>query len=363
MGCTGNSLSFLFMHNTPYKMCIYTTLLNIIISRSITRDSAAFEAERGSTLTKKAKIDCEDSIHQSYVHQIRIAQHYIYIENQYFLGSAYAWPKGEKPKAHHVIPFEITCKIVEKIEKGEPFAVYVVLPMYPEGDPATNVVQEILYWQRCTMDMMYGRIAKAISKAGLETKPQDYLSFFCLGNRVVDLPEDLPDPTPDSVAAKLRKSGRFMIYVHSKMMIVDDSYIIIGSANINQRSMSGTRDTEIALGAYQPAYSADAESTPHGAVQAFRKSLWAEHTGVMEEVYGEPSSLGCMQRVVEIAQSNWKAYTSQDRQALSGYLLMYPVHINDDGHLSSLPDCKNFPDTKAKILGANSMFLPNKLTT
>lgn len=43
-----------------------------------------------------------------------------------------------------------------------------------------------------------------------------------------------------------------MIYVHSKGMIVDDEYVIIGSANINQRSMEGTRDTEIAMGAYQP---------------------------------------------------------------------------------------------------------------
>lgn len=35
-------------------------------------------------------------------------------------------------------------------------------------------------------------------------------------------------------------------------MIVDDEYVIIGSANINQRSMAGSRDTEIAMGAYQP---------------------------------------------------------------------------------------------------------------
>lgn len=37
-----------------------------------------------------------------------------------------------------------------------------------------------------------------------------------------------------------------MIYVHSKVMIVDDKYAIIGSANINDRSMRGFRDSEIA---------------------------------------------------------------------------------------------------------------------
>lgn len=43
-----------------------------------------------------------------------------------------------------------------------------------------------------------------------------------------------------------------MIYVHSKGMIVDDEFMILGSANINQRSSEGSRDIEIAMGAYLP---------------------------------------------------------------------------------------------------------------
>ena len=67
--------------------------------------------------------------------------------------------------------------------------------------------------------------------------------------------------------AQSRKNRRFMIYVHSKGMIVDDEYIIVGSANINQRSMEGTRDTEIAMGAYQPNHTwARKYSDPHGQV-------------------------------------------------------------------------------------------------
>lgn len=45
---------------------------------------------------------------------------------------------------------------------------------------------------------------------------------------------------------------RMMIYVHAKGMVVDDELVIMGSANINQRSMDGSRDTEIAMGGYQP---------------------------------------------------------------------------------------------------------------
>lgn len=32
------------------------------------------------------------SIHMAYIKAIRSAQHFIYIENQYFLGSSYNWP-------------------------------------------------------------------------------------------------------------------------------------------------------------------------------------------------------------------------------------------------------------------------------
>lgn len=35
--------------------------------------------------------------------------------------------------------------------------------------------------------------------------------------------------------------------MHSKLMIVDDKTVICGSANINDRSMIATRDSEIAV--------------------------------------------------------------------------------------------------------------------
>ena len=37
-----------------------------------------------------------------------------------------------------------------------------------------------------------------------------------------------------------------MIYVHSKLLIVDDAVAIIGSANINDRSLNDNGDTELA---------------------------------------------------------------------------------------------------------------------
>lgn len=38
-----------------------------------------------------------------------------------------------------------------------------------------------------------------------------------------------------------------IVYVHSKLLIIDDTSILCGSANINDRSLKGTRDSEIAV--------------------------------------------------------------------------------------------------------------------
>jgi phospholipase D1/2 len=46
-------------------------------------------------------------------------------------------------------------------------------------------------------------------------------------------------------AVLMGKLVQEIIYVHSKLLIVDDKYVICGSANINDRSMMGKRDSEV----------------------------------------------------------------------------------------------------------------------
>jgi phospholipase D1/2 len=40
-------------------------------------------------------------------------------------------------------------------QAGEPFRVYIVIPMFPEGIPTSGSVQAILYYQARTRQMMY----------------------------------------------------------------------------------------------------------------------------------------------------------------------------------------------------------------
>ena len=54
--------------------------------------------------------------------------------------------------------------------------------------------------------------------------------------------------------------------------MVDDIYAIVGSANINQRSMDGRRDTEIAVGCWETQEGTENLVTD-GHVQGLRKVI------------------------------------------------------------------------------------------
>ncbi|KAJ4833057.1 hypothetical protein Tsubulata_001028 [Turnera subulata] len=253
---------------------------------------------------KNLKVD--RSIHTAYVKAIRSAQKFIYIENQYFLGSSYNWPSYKNAGADNLVPVELALKIANKIRAEERFSAYIVIPMWPEGVPTSSAVQEILFWQAQTMAMMYNIIAKELEKAGLSDQyhPQDYLNFYCLGNR-----ENSAPPL----------------------------------------SSSQTTTTE--------------QSENRAMVYGYRMSLWAEHLGIVDEEFREPQSLECMKLVNEIARSNWKAFVDEKNdKKMGGHLMQYPISVDKEGKVTSLPDHETFPDVGGKVLGAPTT-LPDTLTT
>ncbi len=75
------------------------------------------------------------------------------------------------------------------------------------------------------------------------------------------------------------------VYVHDKLMIVDDRIVLVGSANINDRSLLGLRDSEIAV-LYH-----DVETFPSKMngkdwqagkfAHSLRMRLWKEHVGML----------------------------------------------------------------------------------
>jgi len=309
----------------------------------------------------------------AYIHHIRRAKRFIFIENQYFLGSAQAWENGagDGIECTNLVPLELTMKIVSMIHNKKPFTVYVIMPMYPEGIPADGAVQEILCWQHKTIEMMYAKIYAALEEEGMlgEYKPEDYLLFFCMGQRETEDGSQAvggdfdEEERPNQVL--LNKSRRYVIYVHSKMMIVDDDYIIVGSANINERSLAGDRDSEIAIGAYQPHFTSETCSgQPRGNIHGFRLGLFTSHMRRMLPCFLQPETVECARAINEIAIENWNLFAGEEVVEMEphGHLLKYPLAISDTGKVVSLPDSPFIPDTTAPVIGAESLMLPNLLT-
>ncbi|XP_054779950.1 phospholipase D alpha 4 [Prosopis cineraria] len=314
------------------------------------------------------KFTVERSIHDAYVEAIRRADRFIYIENQYFTGGCDLWDNNKNSGCRNIIPIEIALKVASKIKAKKRFAVYVVIPMWPEGLPESETVQDILHWTRETVAMMYRLIGEAIQESGEAGHPRDYLNFFCLANREQKGEgEYLPphSPHPETQYWNAQKSRRFMVYVHSKLMIVDDLYLLIGSANVNQRSMDGQRDTEIAIGCYQWQ---DADSSNQvinrGEIHAYRMSLWYEHSRCAEEWLMEPERLECVRKMRSIGDRMWEIYSGEEIVDMEGvHLVSYPLKVTQEGLVDVSGSGSRFPDTECPVKGKRSKVLPPIFTT
>ena len=147
------------------------------------------------------------------------------------------------------------------------------------------------------------------------------------------------------------------------IIVVDDEYIIVGSANCNQRSMDGGRDSEIAMGAYQPHHIiTDWGPRPQGQVHGFRMSLWYEHMGMRDRDFLRPESLQCVRKVQRISKDLWEWYCGQKIADLPAHLLYYPINVLLQGDVTSLENYELFPDTNALVMGKLSRTLPSLLT-
>ena len=185
----------------------------------------------------------EFTIWASYLNAIKKARRYIYIEDQYFV--PFGWPpwfRQTSDDSDHCIPehsrqttrlqrSDLIYQLGQAIRRGVKVAV-LVPEATEDADPGVGE-----YWD-------YQRSVGAHYLASLA------LSQTCRGDFVIAFPQ----------------SGGSAFFVHSKVMICDDEFVLIGSANINRRSM--THDSEIQLGIVDAA---------NDFARELRKTLWKEH--------------------------------------------------------------------------------------
>ncbi|KOS22044.1 Phospholipase D1 [Escovopsis weberi] len=172
----------------------------------------------------------EASIQTAYVRMIEESDHFVYMENQFFITSTEAY--GTK------IVNRIGDALVERIKRAhenrEDWRCIIVIPLMPgfqntvdeqEGTSVRLIVM-CQYRSICRGEhSIFGRLRAA----GIE--PEDYISFYSLRQWGIMSNEALVTE---------------QLYIHAKAIVVDDRVALIGSANINERSMAGSRDSEVA---------------------------------------------------------------------------------------------------------------------
>ncbi len=351
-----------------------------IVDEPNTELSRRFESTSGKidftrVLDYKKGRPVDSSIHTTMIHHIRRAKHFIYIESQYFMGSSFMWSNSSdrKVRCNNLVPAEITLKICSKIAAGEKFSVYILLPMWPEGVAGSKQVQDIIYWQRSTIESMFKKVHAALvqrmqQSIGENSKCSDYLNFYCLGTREAPstIRLGIPSSKDERILALIR---RHQVYVHSKMMIVDDEVACIGSANINQRSLDGCRDSEIMTTYWHEDHLATDESIPHHDIHGYRLHIWASLTGLMDNSFRNPSDRECVKLMNSIASRNWEIYLAEEPVDMTSHLLPSPFEfIVENGNEGELRPRRGlykgrFPDTHGNVLGARWKLLPEMLTT
>uniref|UniRef100_A0A915JJJ0 phospholipase D n=1 Tax=Romanomermis culicivorax TaxID=13658 RepID=A0A915JJJ0_ROMCU len=210
----------------------------------------------------------EESIHQAYIKLIANAKHYIYIENQFFISLI----NGREVR--NQIAQALLGRIVKAHKSRETFRVYILMPLLPAfegelGEPSGASLQTILHWT-------YSSISKGPNSLlyNLEKEVSDfwkYIRFYALR-------------THTDLCGRLVSE---LIYIHSKLIIVDDKFALIGSANINDRSQLGDRDSEVALFVEDKEF---VQSKMNGNdylagkfCSSLRRQLFAEHLGFLDE--------------------------------------------------------------------------------
>jgi phosphatidylserine/phosphatidylglycerophosphate/cardiolipin synthase-like enzyme len=160
---------------------------------------------------------------ESYVRALRSAERLIYLETQYL------WAP------------EIVAILAEKLRHppGDRFRVVLVLPAHPKGggDDTRGALAELV-----EADAGAGRVLGC--------------SLYARAGQVAD-----------------------PIYVHAKIGIVDDRWLTIGSANLNDHSLFN--DTELNVVTHDPALA-----------RRTRLELWAEHLECgVDDVEGDPADV------------------------------------------------------------------------
>lgn len=176
--------------------------------------------------------ETETSIQSAYLKLIETSEYYIYIENQFFISTS-SW---DGVVIENKIGDALVDRIIKANTENKPWRAFILIPLMPGFD--SPVDQPEASSLRLIMQCQYQSISRGESSIfarlrKLNINPLQYIQFYSLRKWSTIGPHD------ELVTEQL--------YIHSKLLIADDRNCIIGSANINERSQLGNRDSEVAI--------------------------------------------------------------------------------------------------------------------
>lgn len=320
----------------------------------------------------------DHSIQNAYAEVIENAQHYVYIENQFFITAT----GDQQAPVHNTIGRAIVNACLRAAKEGRKFRVIIIIPAIPGF--AGDLRDDAAIGTRAIMDYQYKSINRGehsimgqLAKAGLD--PSQYIFAFNLRaydrinrtpgliqqekesgvsyqelqraeaeeimgtgihgyegeheekeargggkgvsederHRTIDRKRqfeaarkqiDVEDPvtSADSIAEDAlargglvseepwegepdEEKGNFVqeeLYIHAKLLIVDDRTVICGSSNLNDRSQLGSHDSELSIVMTDTrVLETTMDGRPFQAghhAATLRRHLWREHLGLIE---------------------------------------------------------------------------------
>ncbi|QID86474.1 Phospholipase D1 [Saccharomyces pastorianus] len=176
--------------------------------------------------------ETECSIQNAYLKLIEKSEHFIYIENQFFITST-AW---NGTYVLNKIGDALVDRIIKANQDNKPWKAFVLIPLMPGFDSPVDAAEAsslrlIMQFQYQSISRGEHSVFQKLKKLNID--PAQYIQFFSLRKWSTFEPNE--------------KLITEQLYVHAKIMIADDRRCIIGSANINERSQLGNRDSEVAI--------------------------------------------------------------------------------------------------------------------
>lgn len=236
-------------------------------------------------------------------------------------------------------------RIARAIRRDEPFHVYMVLPVHPEGklDDITIVgqihwtMQSLVFADHSLINLVRRAIAARAKCKNKFSTDEVWKQALQDAGKLVGKNAPYEKVTEEQWSKYLtllnlrtcEEVGGYVrteqVYIHSKLLIVDDRHIIMGSANINDRSQNGSRDSEIAV----MLLDTEEEQKPlhnrtthvNKLARKLRIDLWKKHFALkggnsivkpatsMEAFLEKPAAAATIQAVQGLASDNTDIYT------------------------------------------------------